>query len=193
MAESLGVFHFSVPSFFCQRRLLVKIFSVPLLALMTTAAFFGEKLMAEDGPAVIRNRFLEVRVDRTTGRITILAKGKTVLSDGRISSGDLAADTPVAVQSCNYGQQIMVRHRDGHRDNISLPNDNDFPFALVRTILHNAGKESLIINKVPVFHSKVDFGRDADQLKILGTGGLSKPGQANRQLYVACRRRSAKP
>ncbi len=64
---------------------------------------------------------------------------------------------------------------EGHADFINLP--NDLPFTLVETLTANTGKDSLIVNKIPVFHAKVDFGVAADQLKILGTGGLSTPGK----------------
>ena len=73
------------------------------------------------------------------------------------------------------GQSITIEHKDGNKDFIDLPNDS--PFAIVSTLIHNSGQESSIINKVTGLHATVDLGRPTDQLKILGTGGLSKPGK----------------
>ena len=46
--------------------------------------------MAEEGPVVIRNQSLEVRADRKTGEITILAKGKPVVFERTLSPREKA-------------------------------------------------------------------------------------------------------
>jgi hypothetical protein len=149
---------------------------IPLLVVTVFAASPRRTLAAEDGPVVIRNDFLEVRADRKTGRITVLAKGKTVLSDAWISSGDLVAKDPVTSLSLHFGAQISIAHENGNIDNITL-SYIDLPFALVQTNVRNTGKEPLSIHSIPAFHARVAVGRPADQLKIVGTGGLSKPGK----------------
>ncbi|MEI8371724.1 MAG: glycoside hydrolase family 36 protein [Planctomycetota bacterium] len=153
----------------------MKIILVPVFALMVLAASSGGILAAEDGPVIIRNSFLEVRADRATGRITILANGKTILSDGRIGKEDLSGVSLSSTKIAQIDQIILIQHKDGQQDSITLP--KDLPWAFLQTYVVNTGKESLVVNRTPLFQAKVDFGHAVDQLKILGTGGLSKPGR----------------
>ncbi len=137
----------------------MKTFVVPLLALMTLVASSGGIRAAEDGFLINQNRFLEVRGAPDSSHIAIRAKGKTVLSAKMVGAEDFVA----------------VKGPMGFKIAIDLP--DDLPFAIVKTTFQNRGKEPLIINKFPVFHGKLEFSRTDDQLKILGTGGLSKPGK----------------
>ncbi len=115
-------------------------------------------LLADEGQVVIRNKYLEVRADRKTGEITILAKGKSVLHNGRISSGELAAFLGVVkLESQQGGQGIGIYHMDVQTDMVLLPNDS--PFVMIITIVPKpVGAPPLLISKMPVFHAEVDLG-----------------------------------
>ena len=126
----------------------MKIFLVPVFASMVLAASSGGILAAEDGPVVIRNSFLEVRAERTTGRITILANGKTILSDGRIGKEDLSGVSLSSSKIAQVDQTILIQHKDGQIDSITLP--KDLPWAFLQTYVANMGKESLVVNRTPL-------------------------------------------
>jgi hypothetical protein len=141
---------------------------------MMFMASSGNILSAENSLATIHNRFLEVRANRKTGQITILANGKTILSDARISGGSQEVDHALAVHG-ETGGTIAITHKDGNEDCIDL--DKSPPFALIYSRIQNSGTQSKIINELTAFHTMVDLGCGVEQLKILGTGGLTKPGK----------------
>jgi hypothetical protein len=153
----------------------MKVFPILILAFLAWEVSTGHTLAAEQGPIVIRNRYLEVRADRKTGQITILAKGKTVLSEGKINNGDPASESPVRITTSRSGLSISMVHKDEHEDSVTLFDDR--PFAVITTTVHNTGKESKVISRVPLFRANIDVAGSLDQTEILGTGGLSKPGK----------------
>lgn len=52
----------------------------------------------------------------------------------------------------------------------------DLPFLAIETHIENKGREPLILNKLPVFQATF-ASIPAEKLKLLGTGGLQKPGK----------------
>ena len=135
----------------------MKVFVVFLLASLALAASSDGLPAAENGPVVMSNRFLEIHVNRKPCLYTVLVNGKIVLT---CSPDGLTNNAPDRAYAFTFGIRPL----------------NDLPFAIVQTRIENLENKPLIINKVPVFRGKVEFCRTADQLKILGTGGLSNPG-----------------
>ena len=129
----------------------MKAFFVPLLAFLAMASFSGRIFAAEDGSPVTLKE-IQIRGEWQTA---IVENGKIVLS-GCFRPDRMEAD-----------EQVISK---------ILPADG-LPFAIVKTTVENKGKAPLVINKFPVFHVNAQFSSSADQLKILGTGGLSKPGK----------------
>ena len=137
-------------------------------AICTTAI-----LMADDGPVVIRNKYLEVRADRKTGEITILAKGKPILTQGQI--GLLGKEVLfAAVERHNGPGDIVLISKNGRAGAVLRLGDD--PFVVLTTIVRNRGKESETIGRTPVFCANVAFATP-NSLKLLGTGGLESPAK----------------
>jgi hypothetical protein len=112
-------------------------------------------------------------MDRTTAEITILAKGKPIITKGRIG---LAAD-PLKVSDAGgkVFDSITFESPDGIQGWIDLHHEKRF--ALIYTSIPNYGKDRTVtINKLPIFHGNVSVPGRPMSLKILGTGGLAKPG-----------------
>jgi hypothetical protein len=151
-----------------------------ILLLVAIATLLSAKeLIAEEGPVVIRNKFLEVRADRKTGEITILAKGKPIVTKGRIEV--LEDGKQVAAPVCSGGStavdgsSIITFYTPGgvFGGFIVL---RDGPFADVLTNIHNGGKQPSVVKTAPFFHGSISVSGAAEDVKILGTGGLAKPG-----------------
>jgi hypothetical protein len=145
---------------------------VLLLAILATVLSFPA-LGADEGPVVIRNKYLEVCADRDTGEITILAKGKPIVMDARIStaSGKAGVDKSAHAEGVD---SIYVRNQDGTLNNIVLI--GNLPFAIVMPAMCNTGKSDVAVNNLPVFRGNIALSAQAKGLKILGTNGLTAPG-----------------
>ena len=53
----------------------------------------------------------------------------------------------------------------------------DIPFAIIVARHLNHGKEPVIVKQGPVFRGNVALFEQTENVKILGTGGLTKPGK----------------
>jgi hypothetical protein len=136
----------------------MKVFLVPLLASLMVATFIG-RIRAAGGGLHAKNRFMEIRGDADTRCISIIVKGKTVLS-GTLIGGD---DLPFKFGASKVSSGIGLA--------------DDLPFAVVTTSFRNDDKQPIIINRFPVFQGKAEFSGKSSSLKILGSGGLTKPGK----------------
>ena len=68
--------------------------------------------LAAEGPAVIRNEFLEVRCDRATGRVSLMAlpSKRVFVKDAKLSGDGEQVTSRVATSYDGEGE----RHRDRH-------------------------------------------------------------------------------
>ncbi len=148
-----------------------------VLLLASLASMFSAGiLLAEEGPVVISNKYLEVRADRKTGEITIFAKGKPILTNVRIGTGRLRDKDAVTSYGGrgSHGGQINIRSPEFGNAVGLIP---DSPFALVGVGIGNRTKAPMTVNKAPVFRGMFPLTSSPDAIKILGTGGLSRPGK----------------
>jgi len=125
----------------------------------------------------IENRYCRVTVD-AGNHLTLRAGQKTILlADlSPFARHDLSITESLDDEG-EFGRcQAMTLHAANGRT-MSLTLWEKLPFLAIDTSIENKGKEALILNKFPVFHGRAEFTRTADQLKILGTGGLSAPGK----------------
>jgi hypothetical protein len=154
---------------------LMKTYLVLILALMMFAADSSGLRGAENDPVVISNGYLKVCADRATGEITILAKGKPIVTKGWIGGVGGKAKVDVSKVFLPRISWISIRDPD-HSGTIGLLHD-DTPFAIVVARHRNRGKESMIVNQEPGFRGNVVAFEKPEGVKILGTGGLRKPGE----------------
>ncbi len=128
---------------------------------------------AEEGPVVIRNQSLEVRADRKTGEITILAKGKPVVTGARIVS---AGKSPKVVPLHNDLPGVIscgIESSDGRFSAvISLPGEGHF--VLIQSGLYNNTAEPRSVTKLGVFRGHIALPDNGRGIRLLGTGGLVK-------------------
>jgi hypothetical protein len=153
----------------------MKFVAVSLVALLLPTAFARSLPAAENGVATISSHDLEVRVDRATGEITILAKGKPILTHGWIGAAAAGEKVDVDQQLFPHGGWITIRNSGGS-GTIGLF-EVLTPFVAIVARRHNHGKEPMIVNHASVFQGRVAIAQNPGNLEILGTGGLTKPGK----------------
>ena len=123
----------------------------------------------------VSNEFLTASYDTASGKLALTAAGAAApfVKDAALSqTGGKARLVDVTDKA------IEVAYADGGRDLVLTP--AKLPFALLRSTVHNGGKEAAITNRVRPAALTLDLGVPAGELKILGTGGLvtadKKPG-----------------
>jgi hypothetical protein len=146
----------------------------PLVLLLGIVATMlsSRALGSGEGPVVIHNKFLDVRADRKTGEITILAKGKPILTKARIGTGELRDKVSVIGRGNAHRGLININAPD-FGNAIALTDDS--PFAFIWIGIGNRTKTPMIVNRAPVFRGIAALTSSPDQIKVLGTGGLSSP------------------
>ena len=98
---------------------------------------------------------------RRGGKIVLVADlGKVTKDAGNINESPRGGAKTLCVSGSNGQTEFTL--------------DNT-PFITVGMQIENKGKEPLILNKVPVFRAKF-ANSSLEKLRILGTGGLTKPG-----------------
>ena len=153
----------------------MKAFVVLLLAGVTTL-FSAGVLVAEEGPVVIRNKYLEVRTDRETGEITVLARGKPIVTSGRIvAAGRSPKVLPLADDRLGV-DSFSVESSDG-RFRASVSFCGDGRFLLIHPGLYNNAADLKSLTKLAVFRGAVAISDKGHSVRLLGTGGLVKSGK----------------
>src|SRR5262245_33244227 len=149
-----------------------------LLAAYLLSAVAPTAAQEADKQKVIWNDTLTVAFDESRGLFTVQHKpsGKTFVTNGRLSNtGGKAALVSVADKALGDGQAIEVSFPGGNRDRIML--FPKLPFVLVRSSLSNGESEMSSVNKLPILSAGVDLGNPPNELRVLGTGGLTQPAQ----------------
>jgi len=129
----------------------------------------------------VSNEFLTASYDTASGKLALTAAGAAApfVKDAALSqTGGKARLVDVTDKAFGQCKAIEVAYADGGRDLVLTP--AKLPFALLRSTVHNGGKEAAITNRVRPAALTLDLGVPAGELKILGTGGLvtadKKPG-----------------
>jgi len=121
----------------------------------------------------IRNDTLTAVYDPASDALNLSSSaGSARLSGAKLrGSGGSAKVVAVTDPAFGAGQAIEIARPDGSVDRVSLyPN---LPFVLLRSVLHNAGAEAVVANKVELLSTAVDLGKPAEALRAWGTGGLT--------------------
>lgn len=134
-------------------------------------------VLVEHAPAAtLENERYTVDVDATAGTFTIKEKpnGRVFISAGQLSGkGGAAVTSDITDKNFGRGKSIQVAYPNGNSELIALY--PGIPFVTFRSTLHNASQETVVLNKVPTISATVDLGKSADEIKVLGTGGLQRP------------------
>jgi hypothetical protein len=126
----------------------------------------------------INNQKFSVSYDDAIGTFSVAeaATGHCSLVDGRLEGISRKATVKLAYDDVfGGGEKIIVTQTDGSAASLELY--NGLPFMLVRKELHNNGNAITDFQKyVPVTFG-LDLGKPADELRTMGTAGLTAPDQ----------------
>lgn len=126
----------------------------------------------------LSNGLLKLDYDTASGRVSL-----TGLKEGQAfkASGDLGKKAgAVKVEKIAYpgfqdGQALVVEQGEGRRCRVSL--FPGVPFAFFQPIIGNATKEDTVIEELKAFSLTLDLGTPFEDLKALGSAGLTAPDQ----------------
>ena len=129
---------------------------------LTCAAF---SLRAET--LEISNARLRVRYDEGSAIFTAAEResGRVFLKEGRLEGECLKA----AVK----GHRLVVSQADGSA--VTLELRGDAPFVFITKELRNAGTSATDLQRVAPVSFSLDLGKPADELRTMGTAGLTAP------------------
>jgi hypothetical protein len=131
-----------------------------------------------EGKKVIQHDQLLVSFDEGRDQFTIQHKpsGRVFVTGGRLNSaGGKANVVKITDKTFGDGQAIEVSHSGGTYDRIIL--FSSFPFVLFRSSLRNRTAETTLMNKHRLISAALDLGRPPQELRVLGTGGLTSPDE----------------
>ncbi len=149
------------------------------MALFARTAIMTAMLAGSAGAETLKvsNEFLTASYDTASGKLTLTAAGATAAfaKDAALSqAGGKAKLVDVTDKAFGQCKGIEVAYPDGGRDLVLAP--AKLPFALLRSTVHNGGKDAAITNHVRPAAFTLDLGVPANELKVLGTGGLTTAG-----------------
>ena len=144
------------------------------LALAFVLALAAPLARAAEEPLVIKNEFMEVKVDAASGRFTLTAlpSGKAFVKNGDL--GVKATYSKISKAPDNgfgEGQAIMIGVMAEEASIVLYPR---LPFALFIRRAYNDSDEMRTMNRITQLTAPVDLGLPLEKLRVLGTGGLSK-------------------
>ncbi len=142
---------------------------LPTLALVALVA-----QGARAAEAILQNDMLTVRLDAAKGTFTIARGGaeRPFIRDGALTAGGGVVTTvEVTDRTFGQGKALDVSRADGGGERIAIY--PKLPFALFRSTLHNGGKAPIVIDRHRPLSFAVDLGKPAEDVRLLGTGGLT--------------------
>ena len=168
-----------------------------LVALAIAASLFPPFTHAEI--LSIQNSVLTVTYDTSSYRFTLgqRGSGKPVVFEGRpfaaafkvpflespvLSTPGMGGSKPTLPRSevrattdpvFGKGRQIRITRPDGSKSELELY--PELPFLLIKTEVHNPEAEEKVLEQVVPAEFLLDLGHPADELRTLGTAGLTTP------------------
>jgi hypothetical protein len=124
----------------------------------------------------IRNATLSAEYEDATRTFSATDRihGKTFLRDGRLEGHDMKASVHAANDFIlGKGKRINITQSDG--STVSLELYDNLPFLLIRKKQHNSGRAMADCRKVVPVTFLLDLGRPANDLRTMGTAGLTAP------------------
>ncbi|MEO5714392.1 MAG: NPCBM/NEW2 domain-containing protein [Luteolibacter sp.] len=142
-------------------------------------------------PGEVGNDFVVVKAAGGTVTIAGRADGKVFARDGKLDgAGPTTVREEIALDPGFGKGRCLIFDRkgdDGTGGEIALEVYPDLPFALVRETVKNTTAKAVDLQKVVPATFTLDLGRDAAQLKTLGTGGLLAPDKnPGSYLFLTC-------
>jgi hypothetical protein len=157
-------------------------------AIMLAAVFFGVALFANASLLTIENQSLAVRYDAMEGAFSVSerASGAVFLKNGRLEIAAAKAKVgDVRDKVFGRGRGIMFLQADGSSASLELY--PDLPFVLVRTTRYNHSQETIDLSQATPATFTLDLGKPANELRTMGTAGLTAPGQnPGSYLFLTC-------
>ncbi len=160
-------------------------FAMAALGLLVT---LGAGNPARAATLTIENEALSVTYDDALGSFAVAEKpgGKVFVTDGRLEGKATKAAVEAASDPVfGAGQKIGVTNAEGGVASLELY--AKLPFVLIRSERLNGGSEVLDLRKASPATFTLDLGKDAAELRTLGTGGLlaadKNPGS---YLFLTC-------
>ena len=144
-------------------------------AINLAALFFGTALSASATMLTAENESLLVRYNDVESHFSIVEKvsGSVFLKSGTFDGNAVKVKTQgVRDAVFGSGKGIVITQADGSI--VSLELYPDLPFVLVRGIRHNPGKATLDVSKVAPAMFTLDLGKSANELRTMGTAGLTE-------------------
>ena len=130
-------------------------------------------------PLEISNNMLTVRFDQVTQRFSATDRfsGKTFITDGQLEGEVVQAEqTPHVIKAVHAnGSFTWIELRDS------------IPFLLIRKTMINPGTATLDINKAVPAIFNINLGQPLNNLKTMGTAGLTSPDKnPGSYLFLTC-------
>ena len=152
------------------------------------AAFLGIALFADASVLTVENQILVVRYDDANGRFSMAenAGGRVILKNGTFDFTNATAKVRgVRDAVFGSGKGIVLTQVDGSTASLELY--PDLPFVLVRELRHNSSADTVDLSKVVPVSFTLDLGKPANELRTLGTAGLTRPEKnPGSYLFLTC-------
>jgi hypothetical protein len=134
----------------------------------------------------IENTKLSVTYDDVpkTFSVTEKSDGRTFLVNGKLEGASaVAATNSMSDGIFGAGKKIMLTQTNG--STISLELYDQLPFLIIREQLHNDGIQMADIKQLVPVTFDLDLGKPADELRAMGTAGLTTPdGHSGSYLFL---------
>ncbi len=127
---------------------------------------------------MIKNEHLQVTYSAETGELTArqLSTATDFVRKGRLSHEKGEAKVAATTDgTLGKGQTLQISYAGGDQDRVTVY--PGIPFVFIQPTFRNGGKKDLNVKTAQPFQCVIDTGTPADQLKALGTAGLTAPDQ----------------
>jgi hypothetical protein len=134
--------------------------------------------LASAAALTVENQSLSVVYDPEQAVFSVMEKASrsVFLHEGKmIGAAAKAAIEPVTDVVFGSGRQIVVTRTDGGVSTLRLY--EGLPFVFVGGTLHNGGQQTIDVPKVVPVTFMVDLGKPGQELRTMGTAGLTRPDQ----------------
>jgi len=147
-------------------------------------AMSGLSTFAADSVITIENDFCRVRWDKSAARLSLYDKSSGISYLKEIALGENPASASVGslvFPELGKGKTLVIHYPQGSRDTVML--FDSLPFVAIRRTVRS-GKD-VSIDKLQQLWGRVDLGVAADQLRTLGTAGLTMVGGGDSYAFMA--------
>jgi hypothetical protein len=122
----------------------------------------------------IENQTLKVNFDSSDGTFTVQSKatGRLFITAGKFEGkGGEGKARPVDDVNFGHGDELAITTAGGQQHHLAL--FGRLPFVVAHSTLHNGTDKPAVYRAISLLSAKVDAGRPASALRVMGTGGLT--------------------